>query len=300
MQTLRRLFNRLRSWLRGTAALRHAYAIPDVCSNTETGVGQSPEQPLISILIPTAGRAGRIHRCIESIRARSTYSNYELLVIDNGELPEAVEGALMAADVRRLTLLQPFNFAANLNAAAQRAAGPWLLFLNDDTLVITPGWLESLLHVARQPAVGAAGAKLLFPDGRLQHAGVALVDGNPGHPWYGTAADSAPPAPRRWLAVTGACLMTPRPLFLSCGGFDERFSLNYNDVDYCLRLHELGWRIICTPHAELIHHEAMDRPGRSTVRPWELALFKRLWGANYPDPFYPSADVKPVDQRSAA
>jgi O-antigen biosynthesis protein len=244
-----------------------------------------------SILIPTAGRANRVLRCLETIRARSTYANYEILVVDNGPLPKEVEAALTAFDIRRLTVVEPFNFAANLNAAARRADGDFLLFLNDDTEVITPDWLESLYQCARQPKVGAVGAKLLFPNGRLQHAGVALVEGSPGHPWYGETADSGPTAPREWLAVTGACLMTPRSLFLSCGGFDERFSLNYNDVDYCMRLHELGWRILYTPHVELIHHEAMDRPGQSTVRPCELALFKQLWGARYPDPFFPAGST---------
>jgi GT2 family glycosyltransferase len=270
---------------RGTLPSAETYSIDD----EQTGA-----DPSVSILIPTAGRANRILRCLESIRARSTYANYEILVVDNHPLPDEIESALTTFDIRRLTVPEPFNFAANLNAAARRAGGDFLLFLNDDTEVITPAWLEGLLHCARQPKVGAVGAMLLFPNGRLQHAGVALVEGSPGHPWYGETAASAPTAPREWLAVTGACLMTPRSLFLSCGGFDERFSLNYNDVDYCLRLHELGWRILCTPDVELIHREAMDRPGQSTVRPWELALFKQLWGANYPDPFYPSGGTSPA------
>jgi GT2 family glycosyltransferase len=258
------------------------------------------EQPLVSIIIPTAGRAGRILKCLASIETHKSYKTYETYIVDNGHLPDAIEESLRSFDARRLTLLQPFNFAANLNAAAKRVAGDFLLFLNDDTEVITPIWLEGMLQQARQPKVGAVGAKLLFPDGRLQHAGVALVEGCPGHAWYGEPASAAPAMPREWLAVTGACLMTPRSLFLSTGGFDERFSFNYNDVDYCLRLHELGWRIVCASQVELLHHEAMDRPGQSTVRPWELALFKKLWGENYPDPFYQPAMTTVTSKRQAA
>jgi len=269
-----------------------------VAHHFDTGFSIDRE-PLISILIPTAGRGQRILRCLETIRARSTFSHYEIIVVDNGELPADIEAALLG--VRRLTLFARFNFAANLNAAARAAKGAYLLFLNDDIEVIASHWLEGLLECAFEPGVGAVGAKLLFPDGRLQHSGVAIVDGNPWHPAYGEPAASAPPAVREWVAVTGACLLTPRSLFLASGGFDERFSLNYNDVDYCLRLHELGWRILCTPHAELIHYEAMDRPGNSTVRPWELALFKQLWGDNYRDPFYRAVDAAPrTAQRQAA
>jgi ABC-type polysaccharide/polyol phosphate transport system ATPase subunit/GT2 family glycosyltransferase len=235
--------------------------------------------PQVSILIPTAGRAGRVLRCLDSIRTGTRFSSYEIMLVDNGPLPDDIESGLSCQDLRRLTLLQPFNFAANLNAAARRATGDYLLFLNDDTEVFTPDWLEGLLEFARLPGVGAVGAKLLFPDGRLQHAGVTIVDGCPGHPGYGEPAELAPRVPREYPAVTGACLMTPRSLFRSVGGFDERFSLNYNDVDYCLRLRELGWRVVCATNVELIHHEAMDRPGQTTVRPWELALFQQLWGA---------------------
>jgi GT2 family glycosyltransferase len=252
----------------------------------------------VTVIIPTAGKKGILQgqwkpfvlNCLRSL-GQGTLRPHEIIVVDNGNLATDVERQLVARGVRRLSLLQPFNFAANLNQAARRAAGDYLLFLNDDVEVITPDWLETLLDFALQPGVGAVGAKLFFPDGRLQHVGVLVPDAEPCHPYYGCQGefegyDQSVLWPRSFLAVTGACLLTPRALFLEMGGFDEAFSLNYNDVDYCLRLWERDYRSVYVPYAELVHYEAMGRGGASSVRPWELALFKKRWAAKLPrDPF---------------
>ena len=258
-----------------------------------------PLSAKVSIIIPTAGKEARVHRrpvcfirqCLASICQKTTYGNVEIVVVDNGNLAPEVEAVLAAHRVRRITLLRPFNFAANLNAAARRAEGDYLLFLNDDTEVISPDWIERMLEYAALPNVGAVGAKLYFPDARLQHVGVILTSEGPCHPYYGLPATFAGyqdccRSPRNYLAVTGACLMTRRKVFEDLGGFDEQFSLNYNDVDYCLRLWDRGYRVVFTPEAELFHYESMGRDGRCTVRQWEVECFRQRWGEKYRrDPF---------------
>lgn len=255
--------------------------------------------PRVSIIIPTAGQPialdGRITTHIEhllaSLQARTAYPNYEVIVVDSGQLAQAVAEQLSRSGVRRLSVPGPFNFAANLNLAARQATGELLLFLNDDMEVLHADWLEELVRWAIQPAVGAVGGRLYFADGRLQHAGIALYEPGPGHPLYGEPANTSVFDPtfhrvRNWLAVTGACLMTPRAVFDRLGGFDEQFRLNYNDVDYCLRVIESGKRVVCTPHAELIHFERLRRDGRARFQVEELTWFQQRWRSRWPrDPF---------------
>ena len=191
-----------------------------------------------------------------------------------------------------------------MNQGASLARGEHLLFLNDDIEVVTADWLERLLEFSQQPEVGAVGAKLFFPGGRLQHAGVAVLGGRPAHPFYGHCGDHpgyfhSLLIPRNCSAVTGACLMTRADVFRSLGGFDESFPLNYNDVDYCLRLIAGGRRVVCTPYARLCHHELGTRP--AGVRPEEAAAFRRRWGATRAeDPFHnPNLSVDHLDCRIA-
>jgi glycosyltransferase involved in cell wall biosynthesis/SAM-dependent methyltransferase len=271
-----------------------------------------PAGACVSIIIPTAGRPGRIRgrasvyvlECLKSIRDRTTWPRREVIVVEDGRLPGEVARECERLGARRVVVPGPFNFAASLNAGAAAAAGEYLLFLNDDTEVIAPDWIERMLEYAAQPGVGAVGAKLFFPDGRLQHAGVLLLDGGPTHPFYGFPGDHPGHhrsllTPRTLLAVTGACLLTPRAAFAAVGGFDTAFPLNYNDVDYCLRLRDRGLRTVFTPHARLYHHETMGRDGAVTVRPWEQDLFRRRWGGRYPcDPFYnPNLAGDAIDYR---
>ena len=192
-----------------------------------------------------------------------------------------------------------------MNQGASRARGEHLLFLNDDAEVTTPDWLERMLEFSQQAEIGAVGAKLFFPNGRLQHAGVAVLGGRPVHPFYAHRGDhagyfSSLLAPRNCSAVTGACLMTRADVFRSMGGFDEGFPLNYNDVDYCLRLIAGGRRVVCTPHARLCHHElGTRRPG---VCREEADAFRRRWGAAWAaDPFHnPNLSVDHLDCRIRA
>jgi GT2 family glycosyltransferase len=258
------------------------------------------EQPFVSILIPSAGRKANlggkeeIHLawCLSSIQLQSSYRRFEVIVVDNGYLGHEAVTVLTHFGARRITVPGPFNFSRNLNHAARQANGSQLLLLNDDTEILTADWLEQLLAFAQQEGIGAVGAKLLFPSGQLQHVGIALSPQGPGHPYYGAPRQTPGylnccREVRNWLAVTAACLLTPRAAFDAVNGLDESFELNYNDVDYCLRLWQQGYRCVSVPSVELYHYEAQRADGRAGFRPDELARFNRRWQQHYPvDPFF--------------
>jgi hypothetical protein len=242
-------------------------------------------QPKINIIIPTAGRTARIHglttafvaNCVESIRRTSSYANYQILVLHNDPLPPGLDRRLGQLGATLVPYASPFNFSRVVNQGAACATGDHLVFLNDDTEVISSDWLECLLEHSQQPQVGAVGALLLFPDGRVQHAGVVIRDGHPIHDGYGEPASAQlgpSAAPRDCVAVTAACLMTRAEVFHRGGGFCEDFPLNYNDIDYCLRLRATGRRVIFTPFAQLYHYESATKPG---LFPQEMAAFQTRW-----------------------
>lgn len=215
-------------------------------------------------------------------------------------MSQELERRLIGNDVRRLTYDDEFNWSRVNNFGASQASGEFLLFLNDDTEVITPGWLEAMIEFAQQKEIGAVGPKLLFPDGSLQHVGVTVLDGKPGHPFYGYPGKHPGYFCRNFLphncaAVTGACLMTRTEVFREMGGFDESFPLNYNDVDYCFRLRQKDYRIVYTPHAELRHFESVTKPG---VFAEELRAFQKRWGDRATDPYYnPNLNMETFDYR---
>ncbi len=241
--------------------------------------------PTVSIVVASACRAVRIrgertfylHKCLQSVARRGL----EIIVLHGPGVPTELGRRLEEWGAVQAAYATPFNWARAMNQGAALARGGHLLFLNDDVEVITPDWLERLLEFSQQPDVGAVGAKLLFPGGRLQHSGVAVLSGRPAHLFYAHGGDHAGYfnsllVPRNVSAVTGACLMTRADVFRSVGGFDEGFPLNYNDVDYCLRVIAGGRRVVCTPHARLYHHELGTRP--AGVRPEEADAFRRRWG----------------------
>jgi GT2 family glycosyltransferase/SAM-dependent methyltransferase len=253
-------------------------------------------RPRVSIIIPSACRPVAVRdrvsyyavHCIESIRRTSTYDNYEIILLHPKELPAALRQRLAELAVTPLPYAEPFNFSAAMNQGAAQATGDYLLFLNDDTEVISPDWLECMLEFAQQPDIGAVGARLLFPDGRIQHAGVTLLGCHPGHSFY--LADRDHPGyfcsnvvHRNCIAVTGACLMTRADLFCRLGGFDTDFPLNYNDIDFCLRVQGTGRRVVYTPYAELYHFESATKAGTFAH---ELEAFKQRWREKWPrDPY---------------
>jgi len=259
-------------------------------------------QPLVSLVIPTAdmtrdvqGRRVRLlAHLLTSVSARTTYPRLEVVVCDNGSLCAESLVALERLPHVRMTYAAPgpFNFAHKLNRAAARATGDYLVLLNDDIEVISPDWIEALLEYAQDPQVGAVGARLLYPDGRLQHIGVLMGVGGitghafhqhpGGHPGYFGSARG----PRNYSAVTAACLMTARRHFEVGGGFDERLAIDFNDIDYCLRLRQRGLRVVYTPYAELIHLESSSIPGRQW-HPDAVQHMRHTWGPVIDhDPFY--------------
>ena len=229
-----------------------------------------PDPPLVSIVVPTRDALNHLRACVESVLEKSSYKNIELLVVDNRSTdPQAL--AYLAAlaqrpGVRVLRYDQPFNYSAINNYAAGLAVGEVLCLLNNDAEVITPGWIEDMLGHLLQPRVGAVGAKLLFGDGRVQHAGDTVGPGGCAHHLHSMIERDAPGYCNRAIlaqelsSVTAACLLTWRSLFRELGGLDEcNLPVAFNDVDYCLRVREAGYRVIWTPYAELYHHESVSR-----------------------------------------
>ena len=239
----------------GTRRLR--YALPKV-------------PPKVSVIVPTHNAHGLLVQCVESLLARSTFANFELIVVDNRSTDAAALGYLGEISrrprVRVLRYDQPFNYSAINNYAARAAEGDVLLLLNNDTEVISPDWMEEMLGHLVQPGIGAVGAKLYFPDGRVQHAGDAVGPGGTADHLHGIVWRGEPGYCNRAIigqevsAVTGACMMTWKWLYEKLGGLDEKYlKVAFNDVDYCLRVQEAGYRVIFTPHAELFHHESATR-----------------------------------------
>jgi GT2 family glycosyltransferase len=260
-------------------------------------------EPLVSLVIPTIGKPRRIggssidtlRMLVRSVRQKTAYPRYEFVIVaDNGEVTEEVRRALDGSTFRIVpyTPGASFNFSHKMNVGAAHAAGTHLLLLNDDIEVISSDWMTAMLEYSQQRDVGAVGAKLLYPDGRLQHIGIVLgVSGGAAHafhqhagasPGYASSAVSV----RNYSAVTAACMMTRHDAFDSIGGFDEQFAVDFNDVDYCLRLRRAGYRIVFTPFATLYHHESASF-GPRVQNPKELELMRSRWSAVMDhDPYY--------------
>lgn len=259
--------------------------------------------PLVSVLVATRDHAAVLRRCLESLTARTSYPRYELLVVDNQSRDPETVGYLRALATRPRTRVlaydAPFNFAAINNLAATEAQGDVLCLLNNDTEVITPDWLEEMVSRLLLPGVGVVGAKLLFADGRVQHAGdVVGPCGCAWHLHHHLPADAPGYCHRAGLAqelsaVTGACLVTDRRLYLDLGGFDAvNLPVTFNDVDYCLRVREAGYRVVFTPHALLHHHESAtrgpdDTPEKQARSKREAGHMRKRWKhVMRHDPYY--------------
>lgn len=225
--------------------------------------------PKISLIIPTRDCIDVLRRCVESILAKSTYPDFELVVVDNRSSDHAALGYLRELATReRVRVLRydaPFNFSAINNWAARQCDGPLLGLVNNDIEVISPGWLEEMAGFAVRPDVGAVGAMLYYPADTIQHAGMLLgINGVAGHVYAGKPRgyhgyQSRGLVAQNVSAVTGACLLVRHELFDAAGGLEEQLPVEFNDVDFCLRLRERGYLNVWTPFAELYHHESVSR-----------------------------------------
>ena len=230
------------------------------------------QQPLVSIIIPTKDQLPILQRCVESLLEKTRYANYELLIVDNNsetaEAREWLNGVAQMGEekVRVLRYPHPFNYSAINNMAARQARGEYLVLLNNDTAIISESWLDELLNHALRPEVGIVGAKLLYPDGRIQHAGVILgLRGPAEHPFISEAID-APGYMQRlqvdqnYSAVTAACLMIRKSIYQEVGGLDEEhFKVSYNDIDLCLKVGQQGYLTVWTPHAVVMHEGSVSQ-----------------------------------------
>src|ERR1700710_691263 len=250
-------------------------------------------EPLVSIVIPTRGQVREIRyepvvlalHCVRSIVEKSTYENYEIVVVVDADTPNDVLEDLEAIAGDRLRLVEydrPFSFSAKINLGAVRSEGEHLLLLNDDMEVVTPDWLERMVMYSSLPEIGAVGGKLLWEDGRIQHVGVRFEHGLPGHLYRGFAGDFSGYAntiriARNCLAVTGACLMTRRELFDEVGGLSSTLPVNYNDIDYCLKMYAGDRRTVYDPDLVMYHFESSTRS--TEVNDWEKERLLERWAS---------------------
>jgi GT2 family glycosyltransferase len=236
-------------------------------------------QPKVSVIIPNRDAPVVLKECLRGLLHNTSYPHRELVIVDNGTTePEALElyrslerdgcGTIVPFD-------RPFNFSAACNAGAAVARGELLLFLNNDIEVIHPDWLEELVRWSQLPAVGIVGAKLLYPDRTIQHAGVAFGLGLVGHifsraPEGTSGVFGSCESYRNYLAVTGACQMIRKDVFQQLGGYDERFGLSFSDVVLCMEAWKAGYRVVYTPYACLVHHESHTRKRDDSAQDMEL------------------------------
>lgn len=276
--------------------------------------------PRISIVIPNCEHKEDLKRCIDSIYEKSVYDNYEIIVVENNSKGSEIRGyyeelgngglkdivkvvdytaykAMAGGDNKE----SGFNYSAVVNYGVKNSTGDYIILLNNDTQVITVNWMEELLMYAQRADVGAVGAKLYFPDRKIQHAGVVLKLGahrTAGHSHYGQAGMNLGYMGRLCYAqdvsaVTGACLMVSRKKYDEVGGFDEGFAVSLNDVDFCLKLRQAGYLNVFTPFAELYHYESLSRgldlEGKNAARyEGESEHFRTKWKEvlDKGDPYY--------------
>jgi O-antigen biosynthesis protein len=291
-QTLTHLGERVRVESVGRASYRTTYALPE-------------KPPLVRIIVPSTCELTLLRPCMDSLLQRTSYPEFEVLIVANNLADEARGTRRYLAELEaqpRVRVVfdenRPFNFSRTNNRAVERTRADLVCFLNDDTEVINSDWLSSMVAHVSQERVAAVGSKLLYKNGRIQHAGVILGVGHvAGQSHARSRRDTSGYHERALVShdvscVTAACMLIRREIFLEFGGFDEALGIAFNDVDLCLRLREAGWRIVWTPTAELYHRESAstgrhDAGMREEAWRAELALMQSRWGRalNF-DPHY--------------
>jgi O-antigen biosynthesis protein len=245
-------------------------------------------EPLVRMIIPFHDGADMLQRCVDSLETTAGYDRWEAVLVDNRSWePETRAVVRRLADHPKIRLSffdGQFNWSAINNQAAREFPADHYLFMNSDIEGRQPGWLAAMLEHAQRPEVGAVGARLLYPEGMVQHAGVVMGLGGgvawhafcfcpEDHPGYFAHAKLI----RNYTGVTGACMMVRHEVFEAMGGFDEELDIAYNDVDFCLRLREAGLLVVYTPFAELVHYEGATR-GKAAYEHAETAMMMRRWG----------------------
>lgn len=261
-------------------------------------------EPLVSIIIPTKDHIDDLELCLSSLKEKTTYQNYEVIVVENNSTEAETfayyEEMQKKYDKVRLVVWKDiFNYAAINNYAAQFCNGEYLILLNNDIEVITENWIEEMLGYCQREEVGIVGAKLYYPDDTVQHAGVIIgMGGIAGHVFTGTPGceygyQARLISPQDLSAVTAACMMVKRSVFDAVEGLDERYKVAFNDVDFCMKVRALGKLIVYTPYAEMYHYESKSRGKEETPEQIqrfqsEVALFEEKWAdvLEAGDPYY--------------
>lgn len=260
--------------------------------------------PLISVIIPNKDHIEDLELCVSSIEKRSSYKNYEILIVENNSEDAATfafyeELQKRFPRVRVLTWTREFNYSAINNFAAEKANGEYLLFLNNDVEILSSRWMEEMLQICQQKEVSLVGAKLYYPDDTIQHAGVVLgLGGIAGHIMCRASREDAGYFGRmisvqEISAVTAACMMAKAEDFRAVGGFDEGFQVAFNDIDLCMKIRAAGKKVVFTPYAELYHYESKSRgledtPEKQFRFDKEVKRFEEKWGEQLKegDPYY--------------
>ena len=236
--------------------------------------------PLVSIIIPTKNNRRILNRCIQSIQKYTSYKNFEIIIIDNNSTDPSTKSYYQSLPYTVLDYKDSFNFSKMNNYAVKHAKGDFLLFLNDDTKVLEPDWLQEMIGVCSQNDVGAVGAKLVYSDNTIQHAGIVILETGAGfHPFQQLLQDSDRyfnfiNVMRDCSAVTGACLMTKKEIFTKVNGFDDDFDLYYGDADLCLRIIDSGYHVVYAPSAKLLHEGSHSiKTSLSSLAPHPVAHF---------------------------
>jgi len=242
--------------------------------------------PRVSIIIPFRDQVAVLRRCIESILDKTDYKNYEIVLVNNqsaeAETLAYLEQLKKYPACRVIDFDKPFNFSAINNFATKWSNNEYILFLNNDTEVITREWLSAMMEQIQRPEVGAVGAKLIYPSGKIQHAGVMLGTGIAGHAFKHLPAEnegyrSQANIIKNYSAVTAACLLTKKSVFFEAGGFDEKnFSIAYNDVDLCLKIRAKDYLVVYTPYAKLFHYESLSRGDDEELRTTNPKKYQRV------------------------
>ncbi|WP_161939520.1 glycosyltransferase family 2 protein [Thermosulfurimonas dismutans] len=297
-------------WERGLLALKEflSWYAPDA----KVEKGQIPhtfrvryplplEEPPVSIVIPTRDRVDLLSRCVSSILEKTDYQAYEILIVDNGSRKrgtlEFFKSISRKEKVRVLKYDIPFNFSKLINFGVKHSRGEIVCLLNNDTEVISPIWLKEMVSRAIRKEIGVVGARLLYSDHRVQHAGVVVgLWRGADHAFKRLPADDPgymyrAILPGNYLAVTAACMVFRKEIFWEVGGFDEKnLAISFNDLDFCLKVYEKGYRIVYTPYAELYHYESRSRgynSNRNRQAQKELAYIRKKWKKYIErDPYY--------------